>query len=493
MMRFGTMVLGVALWLACGGTSHAFSLLGPLQAWQTEDIGYDRPGDIGGPRRPNEGFRWNLPVITYAFDQSFVAYFGPNGMRAVDQAMKVFNDLPPMSRILDDGTSLYVNGVPVPTRTTLVNQDAVALGLLDVKSTAMRLVIEELGLTQPERFAWALRGRDVDTLPNPDITNYAIINLNFDPITLSPTPIVNEIAYGYIIQETQNPDVADAYEYPLNPLDIFSFTSVAGGVSLFSFAITNQGTALLLQSGRFYTGLTHDDVGGLRWLYHPRNMAVENLETNVVFGTPVAGRGGSPWQPFFVSTNTLIGTNFLLNTNVLVREALRGGINELRFQRVNFDSLLGRTFVPITNRYLDTFITNGQATIQPVQRVITQPDIVFRVEDLGLDIDLDPFLSARSGTGGWINNDAINGTDLELDEGPGVIVGPVFITFTDLLPVFFNDTTRPGSFFLPDDTGHTRSIIWGSFDETSTPPILYPQYGNITLQQLRQFAVGGGN
>jgi hypothetical protein len=245
--------------------------------------------------------------------------------------------------------------------------------------------------------------------------------------------------------------------------------------------------------------LTHDDVGGLRWLYHPNNMAVENLETNVVFGTPL--RNGSPWTPFFGGSNVVVGTNILFNTNLLVSEALRGGINEIRFRRVNYDSLLGRTFVPITNQYMDTFITNGQRTMQPVQRVINQPDIIFVAEDLGLSTGLVPFLTGRTATTAWQNNDAINGLDSETDEGPGVIVPPIFITFTDQLPAFFNSTEQfffggsAGTGPLPpnDDTIQDRFFTWGSFDESSAPPIIYPQYGNITVQDLRRFAVGGGN
>lgn len=498
MIRFGKLWLGAVVWLACSGTSQAFSLLGQQQAWQVERIGYDRDGDIGGPARLNEGYRWNLPLITYAFDQSFITYFGRDGMAAVDQAMEVFNNLPPMDEIEDDGFSLYIDGEPVPTRTTLVNQDAVALGLLDVKSTAMRLVIEELGLANPERFAWALRGRNViNVTPDPDITNYTLVNLNFDPITLQPSDVVNGITYGYEIFETPNPDVADAYEEPIDELAIFAFTSVAGGSSLFTVSASATRFFFEVNSGRLYTGLTHDDVGGLRWLYRPNNFAIENLETNVTFGTPLT-RGGSPWTPFFGGTNVVIGTNILFNTNILVSEALRGGINELQFQRVNYDSWLGRVFVPITNRYVDSFITNGQVTMQPVQRVILQPDIIFTVEDLGLDADSFPFFNARTATTAWINNDAINGQDTETDEGPGVITGPIFITFTDQLPVFFNQTGD--DFFIGagfgdprDDTLHVRSIMWGSFDETSTPPILYPRYGDITLEFLREVALEGGN
>src|SRR5436190_1318445 len=500
MIRFRIILAGVMVWVAGAWSSHGFSLLGQFQAWQTSDIGYQQPGDIGGPVRPNQGYRWNLPEITYGFDQTFITYFGPDGMRAVDQAMKVFNDLPPMSKISTDGFSFFVNGEIVPTTTTQVNQDARALGLIDLKSFAMHMVIEELGLAEPERWAWALRGRQVTTATDPDITNYTVINLNFDPITLQPSPVVNGITYGYDIVEANNPFVSDAEEIPVDVLSTFPFTSVAGARSLLTASVGGASIGTLqFDSGRFYTGLTHDDVGGLRWLYSSKNFAVENLETNVTYGTPARG-GGSPWAPFFGGSNIVVGTNILFNTNLLVREALRPGINDLRFRRVNFDSQLGRLMVPITNRYMDQFLTNGRVMIQPVQRVITLPDIIFVVDDLGLDTGLVPFLTSRSPTSQWINNDAINGRDTTVDGGPGVIAPPVTITFTDQLPGYFLDTDIffilgiPFGFGPPlDSTLQTKFFSWGSFDESSSTPIIYPQYGHITIQDLRQSAVGGGN
>ena len=32
-------------------------------------------GDIGGPMDVTNEYRWNVPVLTYGFDQSFVDYF----------------------------------------------------------------------------------------------------------------------------------------------------------------------------------------------------------------------------------------------------------------------------------------------------------------------------------------------------------------------------------------------------------------------------------
>ena len=507
MIRSGKILLGLGMWLAFAGTGGAFSLLGPFPAWQLAAYGglqldYNQQGDIGGPQGRNEGYRWNIPVIYYAFDQTFINYFGPSGIAAVTQAINTFNNLPPMDQIVTDGFSFFVNGEIVPTRTTLVNQTASEIGLLDVKSTAMRLLIEELGLAEPERYAWALGSREVQQVTGaPAITNYSVINLNFDPITLRPTNMVNGVLYSYVIEEFHpvvRPDFAEAVEIP-DDLAIFAFQSVAGGRSVLttiggSFTFSTGGGQIIVENnaGRLYTGLTHDDIGGLRWLYRANRFAVENLETNVVFGTQLTGRN-SPWTPFFGVTNGT-GTNLLLNTNLLVSEALRGGINKIRFQRVNYDSLLGRTFTTITNRFMDRFVTNGQVTLQPVQRVINRPDIVFTAERLGLDNNFFPFLTSRTGTGNWQNNDAINGIDVETDGGPGVIQGPVVIRFTDQLPFFLNSTAGG---VTPTNTTQVQSVVWGSFNEGSAEPIVYPQPGldvpRATFQELRQRAAGGGN
>src|SRR5678810_1115085 len=78
----------------------AFSLIGPYQDLMTFDIGYREPGDIGGPMDLNEEYRWNVPIVTYGFDQSFVDFFGKDGMTAVESAIKVLNDLPKASKMV---------------------------------------------------------------------------------------------------------------------------------------------------------------------------------------------------------------------------------------------------------------------------------------------------------------------------------------------------------------------------------------------------------
>ena len=156
--------MGLGMWLVLISQGWAFSLLGPFPAWQLAAYGglqldYNQPNDIGGPMQVNEGYRWNIPVIYYAFDQSFINYFGPDGIAAVNEAIATFNNLPPMDQIVSDGFSFFLNGEIVPTRTTLVNQTAQEIGLLDVKSVASRT--PRLFPDSPPPYSWNCKANAV--------------------------------------------------------------------------------------------------------------------------------------------------------------------------------------------------------------------------------------------------------------------------------------------------------------------------------------------
>lgn len=486
--------LAVGAWSVC-----AFTLIGPFAPWQTGALGYNLRGlDIGGPMTLSEGYRWNVPIINYAFDSSFLNYFGSNGVIAVERAIQILNDLGAMSLIESNGNELLINGQPVPYETRRFNGDAEVLGLLDVKSTALTLLLEEMGLAQPERYVYGLRARETETIAGVTFTNYLTVQRNFHPLTLRPTNSVNLIPYGYQIFEPIRPgDYASAVEIPPDFAVIgeFAYSSVSSGLGNPDFEVAqfvdnfNFIFAGLLP-GQFFTGLTFDDVGGLRFLYSTNNLKVENLLPTVTGGQPALG--GSPWTPFLGLTNFFfIGTNFFFNTNVfgtnnLRVQGLRPGVNQMRFERVNYDSLVGQTFEPVTNRFLDTTISNSAPVIQPVERRIVQPDILFLAGDLGVTIDPFPVLSRRSGTGGWQNNDAINGGLAQA--GPGVIAPQVQISFSDQLPFFIDIAPSFFGFFF-------GNFLWGSFDGSDNPPIVFPDYGGFTADDLRNLAVGrgGGN
>jgi hypothetical protein len=48
----------------------------------------------------NSGYRWNVPMVTYGFDKSFLDFFGTNGVAAVENAIQTLNNLPPASTMM---------------------------------------------------------------------------------------------------------------------------------------------------------------------------------------------------------------------------------------------------------------------------------------------------------------------------------------------------------------------------------------------------------
>src|SRR5881628_3974360 len=102
--------LGLLVVSALASPAYAFSLLGPYAiaggtVWQVERIGYNLPGDIGGPMNvaAGEEYRWNSPNVFYAYDAPFLDFFGTRGREEVEKAIKILGDLPPASLLnVDD-------------------------------------------------------------------------------------------------------------------------------------------------------------------------------------------------------------------------------------------------------------------------------------------------------------------------------------------------------------------------------------------------------
>jgi hypothetical protein len=665
MLRILRLSLLLALVSLAAPKAFAFALIGPFATNQTERIGYNVHGrDIGGVMLRDEGYRWNVPIMTYAFDASFIQYFGENGVRAVTNAMNLFNKY---TTNLDTLTDAQLKKISLDT--TRYNYQAQALGIDDLKTFVMGYLMEELGMASPDRYVWCLRNRQ--TFTNPDFTNYIVIQRNFDPITLNPSSYVNGTLYTYTIYDRLliNPDVADALEVPVDPLR--RQTAVASGID-------NVLTVGSQQPGRFFNGLTRDDVGGLRFLIGPSTLrqetlpstatmtaelAVTNLQalqlittsnmvdlvsntwhttntpaqvlaiypnlnltstntyltnmpvTNVVYyytnfpWTPVDQPpvltsnvwltyiptiafdygfdnvvtnhyspfslvalqstivGSAPWTPvgtistnvtkryyttnvgsgdFYIipptnqgfvlvtnmltmvitNTNTLsYSTNYVTNsynTNVVSTNTtgnsylvstqvdlitfftnstfamypiewrndtntagLRPGVGHIEFKRVNFDSVIGQVFTPITNFFTDTVITNGIKIKRTVRLRATAPDILFVAEDLGLDSDGYPISSIRSPIDNWQNNSALNRAGG--GSGPGNIIGPVTLRFSNIGPYLINETPS----FLTEASSF-RGFAWGTFDGSTNAPVVYPEDGRLTLDYLERIILQSG-
>lgn len=470
----------IALLIASAPLAKAFSLLGPLTTpattWQVQRIGYSLPGDIGNPVNIGEEYRWNIPNITYAFDDSFLNFFGQQGIDAVEEALAVITDLGPVSNLSPELDEF-------PLEAIKPNGTAIALGIQDLKSTALAHVLEILGLADAQRYVWVIRNRTVFT--NPNATNYFVNQRNFDPVTYVASPFINQDRYNYTIFDDLRLGalvIADAIEEPFSTPDPLPLSRPVSSFiqSGFSFGLSSVGL--------FLTGLSRDDAGGLRYLYRARNYNVEALATNVILATNgTVGNVVSPWIPYFGLTNfftNVFGTTNITATNVAVNIALRPGMEAIKFVRANFDSLLGQTLVPVTNIYTDIIISNSTAVLQRVQRTSSQPDLLFTAEDLGFNNGGLPFLTSRGVN--FINNDAINGQSVLA--GPGILSPPARISFTTVIPGYLN--RQPFGFLsgpINSDPFFTPTV-WGSFADSPDDIILYPN--SFSLQELEQQVLG---
>lgn len=263
--------------LGCQKAS-AFSLLGPAneafqQGGRPNELDYNFADDIGAPKNIGEEYRWNLPTLYYAFDQSFLDYFGSNGVAAVEQAISVFNALTNVSSYSADLSEF-------PQEELRFNAKASALFLYDLKSMTMNALIEEMGLAEPDRYTWTLRNRFLPPGNNCPFYEYLVIKRNFDPVTWEPSSYVNGTLYTYaIIEGCPTISRADASEVRVDPTQP-GFTAVASRGLFASFLDGSEADEGFLRYGFFSTGLTRDDVGGLRYLLRKSNVNWESSDPN---------------------------------------------------------------------------------------------------------------------------------------------------------------------------------------------------------------------
>jgi hypothetical protein len=425
------------------GQMGAFSLVGPLAAWQTPRLGYALNMPFaGGPMDIGEEYRFNVGEVYYGFTPDFLNYFEQKGVEEIDKAFKILNEVPSVDKVdLSD----------FPFTSQRINHRAAALGLVDLKSTTMSIVLTEMGLGDPIRFVYTLRSRWI--APGGAPTNFYVIRRNFDPETWRATSYINGQLWTYGPATDVNESESFVFTDPVDPL-AFS--------GLMNAPVTSgEGSGALLFGG-YWTGLTRDDVGGLRYLYRKNNYNVENLPTNTI--TDGTGGGGGPWGPPPGTTNTVTNA---FGSNVVVNIALRPGKQKTRFKKVNNDSTLG-FFVPFTNNFADTYYTNGTAFEQYVDRAVTVPDILFDVADLQGGDATDLITTINYAQAAWSNNDANNGIAGQL--GPGVVEPGLTITFNSIGEMFWN--VYPN--FLSEASAGRVGFWWASFDGTTNDPVVYP-------------------
>ncbi len=456
-------VLGAALMLAVNAS--AFSLMGPFASWQTTALGYNLTGDIGGPMNLAEDYRVTVPLLTYGYDATFLNFFGSNGVAAVEAAMTLLNTVPAASAMSANLTEFPLQAVGPG------NATAGSLGVFDLKSAMLSTMLGQMGLASPERWVYSLRNRVVIQ----NTTNYTVIQRNFDPVTWRPTNVVNGVLYTYSIQDPiPLPNYADAIETPADRRTVNPFITVA--------SVDDGGG---LGAGQFFTSLTRDDYGALRYLLRRQNVNIEDISTA---GTITLANNTSPYAP-------VQGTN--ANTNVVVAIARRPGVDKVTFYPTAIDSLLGVSVRSLTNRYTDVFystnLLNSALTNQIVDRVTTLPDILVTAGDLGLVVT-SPFMVSRPTSSRWVNNSALNtqGGGTGIISGPGVIPAAtsgssaIVITFSTLAPSGSGSSTPGRSVFI-DERFVSPNSVWGYFD-TTTIFSVFPD--GLTIQDLERQLYG---
>jgi len=306
-------------------SGRAYSLGGPIgnnpnpaglqpggDSWQQAVIGYGLPGDLNAPKNLGEEYRRNTPVMYYAFDANFLDFFGTNGEAAVGAAFAIMNNLTNVS-------SYSANLVEFPLETRHMNYQAQALGLYDLKSFTLGALMEQMGLADPVRYAWTLHDRFNDgVLPCPEGEEYQVVQRNFDFISsplnqLQYSPYVNNTLYSYaILEECTGPDpLALAVPLTVDPT-ADTYSPVASAYGGFIAVSTSEGLLLdvapgIYSYGSFYTGLTRDDVAGLRYLLQPSTINTETAALGSVLTTAITNTSPQLFPVALTNNGVLVG------------------------------------------------------------------------------------------------------------------------------------------------------------------------------------------
>jgi hypothetical protein len=395
-----------------------------------------------------------------------------------------------------------------PLDTLRFNYTAQSLAIVDIKSLTLSLLLEQLGLAAPERFSKTIRDQKPSQAA-PDEFEYAVVTRNFSPVPVVPgdirtytySPYVNGTLYTYVIRHRTDPveywDAQDIAVDAANPrLSVVSFMGTQSGLVDPRIRNTFYGQGSFNPGiGVFFSGLTRDDVGGLRYLYHPGRTNVESLPINSVAGgrggTSTGGgafAGGSPWTITipFASTNAITATNAPTGGAGLVDLAWRGGVDKLALIRIDPDPFIAQFRVPLTLNYSERVFdaARNRFVTQTVGRVFTRPDITFTAEDLGMfPTGAVPYQLDR--VVGAFNNRGVENSGIGRDAaGPGTIDAGAAgsrISFNKLGPWSFNisETSEDDSF---------QGYIFGTFDGTTNSPTVFPT--GVTAKMLEQFIYG---
>ena len=230
-------VLAAGLLLAGAAGAHAFTLANGTNRVVVNNLG--------------EEYRWNSPVITYTYDESFLNYFGSNGVVAIEKAMGILNAIPPASTISTNyppASASENNLWNYPVRPDRFHPRAYNDRILDIKSYALAELFGFMGLGNPEDSAFQLE--------------FGAVTLrNWDPISYGPSKYVNGTLLSWVVLGATN---AQPF-----PIDVTK--------PIITLAGTADHRVPRLDEGKYLVAPTRDDIGGYRYLYRKDNFNMEGL------------------------------------------------------------------------------------------------------------------------------------------------------------------------------------------------------------------------
>ena len=264
-------ILRVGVLLLTLQSAWAFVPGGPIgnagDNWQTPVIAYGLSGDILAPKNIGEEYRRVTPVMFYAADQNFLDYFGYEGLTNIDGAFGLMNQVTNVSSYSADLSEW-------PLAVEEYRYEAQTLGLTDLKSFTLGLLMEQMGLADPDRYIWTLHDRFLPPKGKcPLDGEYLIIQRNLDVINTPLNQVqyssyINATLYTFNLYEncTGNNPLAYTASYNADP-----FASINTAVASADGWLTGSS----LDIGGFFVGLTRDDVAGLRYLLSSNNINYE--------------------------------------------------------------------------------------------------------------------------------------------------------------------------------------------------------------------------
>ena len=272
-----------------------------------QDLGYTVPlrADIGAPKNIGEDYRRNTPVLYYAFDENFLDFFGSNGVWAVDQAFAILNNLTNVS-------SLQRGPVGSPARSETLQSDR----------RGLEPDGPEIGGALPHSWSnWAWPTRSA--IPGPCMTGSSgrtarwacstwSTKRNFDIVPSALDQLQYSSYVNGVLFLTISTIIARIPSRPVTPLSEAVDIPVDVPINAARFAPVSSFTLReFVCRGRFYTGLTRDDVAGLRYLLRSDHVHWEDVPANsIVFVTNNAPTG---LQLLVTSNLTLLAAQSLTN------------------------------------------------------------------------------------------------------------------------------------------------------------------------------------